>query len=107
MALKAMLLRKKIDEKKSELKALREKDEEFERREAELLEAIEEAFGEDLAQVEEEAEKFSTEKEEHENAKTGLENEIGDLERELSEEEEELARKVFAKELDIDEKYLK
>lgn len=88
MALKAILLRKKIDEKKSELKALREKDEEFERREAELLEAIEEASGEDLAQVEEEAETFSTEKEEHENAKTGLENEIGDLERELSEEEE-------------------
>ena len=88
MALKAMLLRKKINEKKAELETFREKDEEFERREAELLDAIEEASGDDLAQVEEEAETFSTEKEEHENAKTGLETEIGDLERELSEEEE-------------------
>ena len=98
MALKAMLLRKKIDEKKSELKTLREKEKEFERRETELLAAVEEASGEDLAQVEEETEKFSAEKEEYESAKTGLENEINDLERELSEEEARTKQKGISSE---------
>ena len=43
MALKAIMLRSKIDKKRSELNALLEKDADFEAREAELEQAIEEA----------------------------------------------------------------
>ena len=43
MALKALMLRKKIDTKNRELEALRALDEEFEKREAEIAEAVEEA----------------------------------------------------------------
>ena len=43
MALKAMMLRRSIDRKRTELDALREKDAEFSTREAELETAISEA----------------------------------------------------------------
>ena len=42
MALKALLLRKKIDDQKKALELLRKKDSEFEAREAELAKSIEE-----------------------------------------------------------------
>ena len=54
MALKALMLRKKIDDKKKELEALRASNN-FEQREAELAKAIEEATTEEeKAAVEEE-----------------------------------------------------
>lgn len=89
MALKALMLRKKIDTKRKELEALRSKDEDFNRREAELETAIDEAeTDEESAAVTEEVEKFEAEKAEHEEAKAGLEKAIDDLEGELRTEEE-------------------
>ena len=86
MALRQILLKKKIDDKKKLLEELRKKDAEFEKREAELTEAIDEAESdEDNAAVEEEVSKFEEEKAAHETAKTDLEKEVGDLEGELRE----------------------
>ena len=91
MALKALLLRRKIAEKQSALEELRKKAEEFQTREAELEQAANEATGEDLNAVEEEIEKFTTEKGEHEAEVSKLEGEIEQLEGELKEEEERSA----------------
>lgn len=88
MALKALMIRKKLDEKKKNLEALRAKDADFEKREAELEKAIDEAeTDEEKAAVEEEVEKFEGEKAEHEEAKADLEKEVGELENELQETE--------------------
>lgn len=90
MALKALRLRKKIELKTTELNSLREKDKDFETREAELTRSIEEAdTEEDQALVDDEIEKFTREKEEHEEAEKNLENEIRELEQELEEVEKE------------------
>lgn len=84
MALKALVLKAKIDKKNEELKALRAKDVEFATREAELENSIEEAStDEEQELVQSEIEKFEAKKEEHENAKTTLENEVSELEKEL------------------------
>lgn len=88
MALNVILLRHKIDHKKAALEALRAKDQDFVTRENELAAAIEEAETEEAqTAVEEEVEKFDTEKAAHEEAKSNLETEIADLERQLEEEE--------------------
>lgn len=91
MALKALLLRSKLDAKKKELEALRAKDADFEKREAELETAIgemtEETSEEDRQEVEKQAEDFQTEKDEHDKAKGELEAEVERLENEIAEEE--------------------
>lgn len=88
MALKALILRKKIDAKKKELETLRAKDADFEKRAAELTAAIEEAQSEeDTATVEEMASAFEAEQAGHEDAKAALEREIGELEEDLQNEE--------------------
>lgn len=94
--LKVLLLRKKIDNAKKALEALRAKDADFDKRQAELEQAIEEAAeatGDDAAEaqkaVEEEAEKFDSEKQEHEDAKKSLSDEIEEMEKDLAEAEEE------------------
>ena len=88
MALKALLLRKKIDAVSKELEALRAKDSEFEQREAELTQAIEEVREEEeKAAVEEAVGAFEAEAEAHNARKVELEKELGDLEKELEEEE--------------------
>lgn len=85
MALKAIMLRSKIDKKRSELNALLEKDADFEAREAELEQAIEEAQTEEEQQtVSEQVEDFETEKTEHEESKARLNEEIAGLEDELA-----------------------
>lgn len=90
MALRQIMLGRKIEQKRSELEALRAKDADFEKREAELEQAIEEAqTEEEQAAVEEEVTKFDTEKAAHEEAKTNLETEIGGLEAELEAAESE------------------
>lgn len=90
MALRAIMLRSKIDKKKSELEALRQKDAEFATREAELEKAIGEAStDEEQAAVQEEVEKFETEKAANDAAKSALETEISGLEDELTEVEKE------------------
>ena len=88
MALKALMLRKKIDQKKKELEALRAKDAEFETREANLETAINEADTEEEQRtVTEEIDAFNVEKEAHETQKGDLEREVGELEADLAEEE--------------------
>lgn len=90
MALKAIMLRSKIDKKRSELNELLEKDADFEAREAELEQAIEEAQTEEEQQaVSEQVETFETEKTEHEESKARLNEEIMGLEDELSATEAE------------------
>ena len=88
MALKALMLRKKIDGAKKTLEALVEKSEQLQKREADLEKAIEETETEEEQKaVEEEIEKFETEKKENEDATAKLEGEIADLENELKDEE--------------------
>lgn len=88
MALKTLMLRKKIDDKKKLLEQLRNKDSEFVTREAELEASIAEAeTDEEQATVEEAVAEFETEKAEHEETKSGLEKEISELEAELETEE--------------------
>lgn len=89
MALKALMLRKKIDEKKKELEQMRKKDPEFETREADLEKSIEEAATEEEKKVVEAAvEEFENEKKEHEEKKHALEEEVSSLEADLAKEEE-------------------
>lgn len=88
MALKALMLRKKINEAKKNLDALRAKDADFETREKDIETSIEEAStDEERSAVEEEIESFQNEKAEHEDTKGKLERQIADLEQELSDEE--------------------
>ena len=92
MALKALVLRKKIDDKKKALEDLRAKDAEFEKREAEISASIEEMTAEtpdeERSVVEAAATDFDADKTAHEEAKATLEREVGDLENELKAEEE-------------------
>lgn len=82
--LKTLLLRKKIDDKKQELESLRAKDADFEKREAEIAESIDEVKTEEETEAVNSAiENFDVERKEHEEAKGKLEGEISDLERQL------------------------
>ena len=88
MAIKALMLKKKIDVKRSELDALLKTSEELEQREAELTQAIEEAeTEEERSAVEEAVEQFEADKADCEEKKGALEQEISGLENELAEEE--------------------
>lgn len=90
MALKTMMLRRSIDKKKAELDALRAKDAEYQKREAELETAIEETENEEQEQaVTEEVDKFDADKQAHEEAKAALAGEIEGLEAELEKAESE------------------
>jgi len=89
MALKALLLRKQIDNKKKALEALRAKDAEFTTREAELTQAIDEVENdEQRAGVQELVDAFTAEKEAHDKQAADLQTEIEGLEDELRAEEE-------------------
>lgn len=88
MALKALLLKKQIDNKRKALDALRAKDADFATREAELTQAIEEVENdEQRAQVDELVSTFEAEKADHEKAIGDLEREIKGLENDLAVEE--------------------
>lgn len=88
MALRALMLRKKIITKRTELETLRGKDVEFEKREAELEVAINEAETEEEKEaVEAEVDTFETEKKDHKEKIKNLETEIEGLERDLEDEE--------------------
>ena len=88
MALKALMLKRELDDKQKALAALTEKDAELEKREKELEQAIDEAQTEDEKRTVTEAiENFETEKAEQESIKSGLEEEIRKLEDELKETE--------------------
>lgn len=90
MALKALMLRKQLDNKKKALEELCAKDADYERREAELEQAIEEAnTQEEQDTVTEEVEAFTEERDEHEKAKNDLQSEIDGIEHELESIENE------------------
>ena len=99
MALRAIMLKAKIDKKREELKKLKEKDTEFATREAELETAIGEAQTEEEQQVVSgQVETFETEKKEHDEKKENLEKEIEDLENDLKKEEQQPEEPVRARE---------
>ena len=86
MALKALMLKRKIELAQKALADLRAKDAEFEKREAELEASISEVqTDEERAAVDEAVTAFETEKTEHDAAAGKLEEEIKGLETELSE----------------------
>lgn len=88
MALKALLLRKQLDDKKKALEDLRAKDQELQTREAELEAAIGEAESEeDKAAVEGLVNEFEQDKQAHEENKTKLAGEVEQLEQDLAAEE--------------------
>lgn len=88
MALKALLLRKRIDSKKAELETLRAKGEALQTREAELETAIGEAqTEEEQGAVEKLVNEFTGERNQHQEAVAALEREIGELEGQLATEE--------------------
>ena len=88
MALKALMLRKKLSDAQKALNALTAKDAEFESRESEIATSIEEAeTEEEKAAVEEAVTAYETDKAAHESEKEGLEGTIRDLEEQLSAEE--------------------
>lgn len=88
MALKALMLKRKIDLAKKSLDELRAKDSDFERRESEIAASIEEVqTDEERNAVDETVAAFENEKAEHLTAKKALEDEIRGLETELEAEE--------------------
>lgn len=91
MALKALLIKKRLDEKRKQRAALDAKDAEFSAREAELAKGIEEVTEETSTEernaLDELVSAFDAEKTEHEEGKAQLDREIGDLEKALAEEE--------------------
>lgn len=87
--LRALMIRKKLDTKKAELEQLRATND-FEKREAELEQAIAEAeTDEEKAAVEEEVTKFETEKADFEAKEKSLDEEVRALESELESVEKE------------------
>lgn len=93
MALKALMLRKKLNGKTKELEALQARAAELQQREAELETAITEAETEEEQQtVEEAVEAFEKDKADHEEQTKALETEIEGLENELKSVEEEQER---------------
>lgn len=84
MALRSLMLGKKLSEKKKSLDEIRQKISGFEAREAELAQAIEEAStDEEKSTVEEAVEEFEKEKAEAEEAEKSLDAEVRELETEL------------------------
>lgn len=87
-AIKTLMLRMDIDDKNKMLNALRQKDDEFATREAELEQSLSEAeTEEEKAAVKEAVTKYAEEQNQHETEKKALETEIAGLEKELEEEE--------------------
>lgn len=89
MALRALMIAKKLSDKRKALDELNAKFEEFAKREAELEQAINEvSTDEEEATVAEAVSQFEKEKEEAEKAKADLEAEVEKLESDLKTEEE-------------------
>lgn len=93
MALKALMLKKRLDDKKKLLAALREDAKKLKTREAELEQAITEAETDEEKQtVEDAVTAFENDKAENEKQVSALEQEIADTERELAEAEQKANR---------------
>lgn len=86
MAIRALMLKKKIDRANANLTPLLDKKSEFETRESELQKALEEAeTDEEINAVEEEVTQLESERKENEEAITALEEEIKGYKDELAE----------------------
>lgn len=86
MALKQIMLAKKIEEKEAELETLRTRSSELETREKELETAINEAKTEEEREtLDGEIEKFTSEKKEHESRRETVEEELDGMREELRE----------------------
>lgn len=88
MALKVLLIKKRLDAKRKALADLRAKAEGFKAREEELTRAIDEATEEQTAEVEELVNAFDAERSENDQAIADLEREVEGIEAELAAEEE-------------------
>ena len=89
MAIKAIMLRKRIELKKAELAQHREKAKEFEPRNSDITEAIGEATTEEeIDALNEGMDQLETEWKEHEETENRLSGEIAALEQQLTEEEQ-------------------
>lgn len=101
MAIKTLLLRKKLNDKRAELEALERASADFEKRESELTAAIEEAqTDEEKTAVEEAVESFDNEKAAHDDKLTNLRKEIEEIETEIEKDEAELEKVVEAPEVE-------
>lgn len=90
MALRVLMTKKKLDQKKNELEEVRNQQASFLVRESDLEKAIEEAISEEEKKVvEEEIEKYETEKAEIDEKEKSLASEVNDLEEELKGLEDE------------------
>lgn len=91
MALKALMLKKKIDETRKALNIALEKRTELQKREAELEESVneinDETTDEEKAAVDEAVEKYEADKTANEEETANLEKEVRELEAQLEEEE--------------------
>lgn len=86
MALRQLMLSKKIEQRKAALAELNETEASLLKREADLVVAVDEAkTDEETVAVEEEADKLEAEKKENDEKKSKLEGEIAELENELEE----------------------
>ena len=89
MAIKAIMLRKRIELKKAELAQHRERAKEFETRKSDITEAIGEATTEEeIDALNEGMDQLETEWKEHEETENRLSSEIAALEQQLTEEEQ-------------------
>lgn len=89
MAIKAIMLRKRIELKKAELAQHRERAKEFETRKSDITEAIGEATTEEeIDALNEGMDQLETEWKEHEETENRLSGEIAALEQQLTEEEQ-------------------
>ena len=92
MALKALMLKKKIDTRRKALDELLKKDADFDKRSAELQRSINEAeTDEEMEVVREAVDSYEKEKADHDQEKTDLEEEIRGLEADLEAIEDEAA----------------
>lgn len=104
MALRTLMLKKKIDEVRKNLNAATQKREELQKREAELEQSIEEAETEEEKVVVEEAvTAFEAEKKENDDAVASFEEELRNLESDLEEAEKEKIAVVTTEETPKDE----
>ncbi len=91
MALKALLIKKRLDERRKALEALQAKDADFNAREAELTASINEVDENTAPETRDDLDElitaFEGDKKAHEEAKTALRDEIAGLESELADEE--------------------
>ncbi|GEM02503.1 phage major capsid protein, HK97 family [Halolactibacillus halophilus] len=95
MALKQLMLKRKIDQRNSELEKVLERDKDFKKRSEELEASIEEAqTDEEVEAVEEEVKTLEEEQSENDKEKQRLQDEIKDLETKLDDMEDDEPKNV-------------